>query len=154
MCCDPVLRQERPFDPSPTARSRHVDLDPVPSSVGIARSFVRDMLVGLDEEDREIGLLLTSELVTNAILHARTRVQLGVLVDDAHALVCVADRMEEGPALVARSHSGDRPGGRGLALVADLAESWGTTTYTGGKTVWFVLLVAPDRARDRSVSAG
>ena len=156
MCCDPVLRLEPPFDPSPTARSRHVDLDPVPSSVGIARSFVADMLVALDQDNRDIALLLTSELVTNAILHARTPVQLGVLVDDVHALVCVADRLGEGPALVARSHSGHRPGGRGLALVADLAETWGTTTYTGGKTVWFVLLVAPDLDRDldRSVSAG
>jgi len=146
VCCEQVLRQHAPFEPSGDAEPRHVDLDPVPSSVGIARSFIREALVDLDENAQDVALLLTSELVTNAILHARTPVKLGVLVDNDRTLVCVADRMSESPDLTPRARSQDRPGGRGLALVADLAESWGTTTYTGGKTVWFVLRTARDRA--------
>ena len=146
MCCDPVLRAGAPFEPSALAVCRHVDLDPVPASVGIARQFVRRTLAEILEDGQEIATLLTSELVTNAILHARTPVQLGILLDQERALVCVSDRLAEDVALTPRDHSPDRPGGRGLALVSDLAETWGTTTYTGGKTVWFVLLVRRDDA--------
>ena len=145
MCCEPVLREHPDLTPSSAATERQADLEPVPASVGQARSLVRETLAGLDSNAREVALLLTSELVTNAILHARTPVQLGVLVDGDRTLVCVADRLPESPALSARAHSHDRPGGRGLALVEDLADTWGTTTYTGGKTVWFVLQTAGDR---------
>ena len=146
VCCEPVLREHPALAPSALAIERQADLDPVPASVGLARSLVRDSLAGVDGAARDVALLLTSELVTNAILHARTPVQLGVLVDGDRALVCVADRLPESPALSPRAHSHDRPGGRGLALVEDLADTWGTTTYTGGKTVWFVLQTAGDRS--------
>ena len=146
MCCEPVLREHPALAPSALAIERQADLDPVPASVGLARSLVRDSLAGFDGDARDVALLLTSELVTNAILHARTPVQLGVLVDGDRALVCVADQLPESPALSPRAHSHDRPGGRGLALVEDLADTWGTTTYTGGKTVWFVLQTAGDRS--------
>ena len=146
VCCEPVLREHPALAPSALAIERQADLDPVPASVGVARSLVRDSLAGFDRDARDVALLLTSELVTNAILHARTPVQLGVLVDGDRALVCVADRLPESPALSPRAHSHDRPGGRGLALVEDLADTWGTTTYTGGKTVWFVLQTAGDRS--------
>jgi anti-sigma regulatory factor (Ser/Thr protein kinase) len=146
MCCEPVLREHPALAPSAAASERQADLEPVPSSVGMARSLVRESLAGFDSDARDVALLLTSELVTNAILHARTPVQLGVLVDGDRALVCVADRLAESPALSPRAHSHDRPGGRGLALVEDLADTWGTTTYTGGKTVWFVLQTAGDRS--------
>jgi anti-sigma regulatory factor (Ser/Thr protein kinase) len=141
-----VLRENPALAPSSAATERQADLDPVPSSVGMARSLVRETLAAFDSDAREVALLLTSELVTNAILHARTPVQLGVLVDGDRALVCVADRLAQSPALSPRAHSQDRPGGRGLALVEDLADTWGTTTYTGGKTVWFVLQTAGDRS--------
>ena len=146
VCCEPVLREHPALAPSALAIERQADLDPVPASVGLARSLVRDSLAGFDGDARDVALLLTSELVTNAILHARTPVQLGVLVDGDRALVCVADQLPESPALSPRAHSHDRPGGRGLALVEDLADTWGTTTYTGGKTVWFVLQTAGDRS--------
>jgi anti-sigma regulatory factor (Ser/Thr protein kinase) len=146
VCCEPVLREHPALAPSAVAVERQADLDPVPASVGLARSLVRESLAAFDGDARDVALLLTSELVTNAILHARTPVQLGVLVDGGRALVCVADRLPESPALSPRAHSHDRPGGRGLALVEDLADTWGTTTYRGGKTVWFVLQTAGDRA--------
>lgn len=146
MCCEPVLREHPALAPSPSARERQADLEPVPASVGLARSLVRESLAGFDVDARDVALLLTSELVTNAILHARTPIQLGVLVDRGRALVCVADRLAESPSLRARAHSHDRPGGRGLALVEDLADTWGTTKYAEGKTVWFVLQTAGDRS--------
>jgi anti-sigma regulatory factor (Ser/Thr protein kinase) len=97
----------------------------------------------------DIVTLLTSELVTNAILHARTPVQLGIVVDVDRALVAVADRAPAEAALRAEEWSRDRPGGRGLALVAEMSDDWGTSTYVGGKTVWFVLPMA--RAESVSV---
>ena len=146
VCCDSVLRlPSPPLVPGPSAVTEHLKLDPVPASVGVARRFVRDLLDGLDgldgvdEDALDTLLLLASELVTNAILHAHTPVELGVCVDGDRALVCVADRMPGSEPLTPRDHSRDRPGGRGLALVADLSDDWGTTTFTGGKTVWFTM---------------
>jgi anti-sigma regulatory factor (Ser/Thr protein kinase) len=140
VCCDSVLRlPSPPLVPGPSAVTEHLKLDPVPASVGVARRFVRDLLAGTDEDVLDTLLLLASELVTNAILHAHTPVELGVCVDGGRALVCVADRMPHSEPLTPRDHSRDRPGGRGLALVADLSDDWGTTSFTGGKTVWFTM---------------
>jgi len=139
VCCEPVLRLPEPFGRASGADVRHVDLDPVAPSVGLARAFVGNVLGDLPRDDLDIAVLLTSELVTNAILHTRTPVQVGVVAADDEVLVCVGDRLADGPPLVPRPPSGDRPGGRGLALVNQLADAWGTTTYTEGKTVWFVL---------------
>lgn len=144
MCCSAVLGLPAPpLRPQPDAEPRHVELEPVPASVRRARSFLRESLADLDPEQQETAVLLTSELVTNAILHARTPVRLGIVVDDdGQALVCVADRVSDPTQLKPQDHSQTRPGGRGLALVADLSKDWGTTTYSGGKTVWFVLPAA------------
>lgn len=142
VCCDTVLRLPTPpLVPGPEAVTEHLALDPVPASVSTARKFVRDVLGPVDEDTSDTVLLLSSELVTNAILHAHTPVQVGIVVDRDHVLVCVADRMPD-VALSPRDHSRDRPGGRGLALVADLSEQWGTAAFTGGKTVWFTMPVA------------
>jgi len=142
VCCDTVLRlPSPPLVPGPGAVTEHLSLDPVPASVRTARKFVRDVLGSFDADVRDTAVLLSSELVTNAILHAHTPVQLGMVVDGEHLLVCVADRLP-GDVLAPHDHSRDRPGGRGLALVADLSDRWGTTSFTGGKTVWFTLPVA------------
>ena len=139
MCCDTVLRlPSPPFVPGPDALTEHLALDPVPASVSTARKFVGEVLGPVEEDVRDTVLLLSSELVTNAILHAHTPVQVGLVVDDEHILVCVADRMPN-VNLEPRDHSRDRPGGRGLALVADLSEQWGTVSVSGGKTVWFTV---------------
>ena len=153
VCCDSVLRlPSPPIVPGPAAVTEHLALDPVPASVGVARRFVRDLLTQVDEDSVDTVVLLASELVTNAVLHAHTDVELGVVIDGGRALVCVADRLPGEP-LTARDHSRDRPGGRGLALVADLSERWGTATWTGGKTVWFTMRLALEAAGARSVMA-
>lgn len=142
MCCDPVLElADAPLERGSEGQSHHVDLDPVPASVGVARTFVGRTLAEADPADRDTALLLTSELVTNAILHARTPVQVGITVEDDQALVCVADRVSDSADLVPQEQSRTRPGGRGLALVAELSHRWGTTRHAGGKVVWFVLPV-------------
>ena len=113
-------------------------LNPDPASVRLARRWVSDVLQGLGRPDlvdsAELGV---SELVTNAILHARTPLELGITVADESVLVTVHDldlaRREQTP------YAG-REGGWGLGLVTSLAEEAEMTPDPdGGKTAWFRL---------------
>jgi anti-sigma regulatory factor (Ser/Thr protein kinase) len=143
VCTEPVvLPDPNPFGDAETTEL-HVHLDPVPASVAVARKVVREALPDAPPDVLDTALLLTSELVTNAILHARTPVVVGLVQDDERLLVVVGDRVPADGGLEPRSWSRDRPGGRGLALVADLSDRWGTRTHSGGKSVWFVLPLAP-----------
>lgn len=85
-------------------------------------------------------MLLTSELVSNALLHARTQVDL-LLVMAASALrVEVHDSSRRQPQLRAAAPP-DATTGRGLLMVDALAERWGIDGTADGKTVWFELPV-------------
>ena len=83
----------------------------------------------------EVVVLLTSEVVTNAILHAGTSVDVTVRGVGAGVQIEVTDGVREMPGVV------DLPlgteSGRGLRLVAELSEDWGVMPLVGGKTVWF-----------------
>jgi anti-sigma regulatory factor (Ser/Thr protein kinase) len=112
-----------------------IDLPPEPSSASRARALAREQL---DEryapETLETIALLVTELVTNAILHARTPMQLTVMPHADHVHICVEDESNERPAL--RAYESDAVTGRGLALVERLSSSWGVDTTTTGKVVW------------------
>jgi anti-sigma regulatory factor (Ser/Thr protein kinase) len=117
--------------------SHHVHLDPLPRQVSVARSFVREHAPPLPADTADVLELLTSELVTNAVLHARTPIELGLTVADHSVLVTVHDedlaRPEQRP-------YENREGGWGLGLVTALAASSAMTHHPGdGKTAWFVL---------------
>jgi anti-sigma regulatory factor (Ser/Thr protein kinase) len=105
----------------------------------VARAFICETLAAADHDAQYVALLLGSELVTNAILHARTPVRLGIVLDGDLALVCVGDRMI-GAELTPQRHVHDRRGS-GLALVAELSDHWGSAAHAGGKTVWFTIPV-------------
>ncbi|MFI9466894.1 SpoIIE family protein phosphatase [Streptomyces sp. NPDC052492] len=109
-----------------------------------------DLLTGRVGDD---AALVASELVTNAVVHAGTEVHLTCrLEEDTGALVVeVADhhpaRAPQDGAPEAPAH--DTPEyGRGLRLVAALAESWGITYRPGTKTVWARLANHDDAAGD------
>ncbi|MEU6253574.1 SpoIIE family protein phosphatase [Streptomyces sp. NPDC047043] len=110
------------------------DLPSDPAVVSRARTAVTRQLSawGLD------GLaftteLIASELVTNAIRHATGPVQLRLLRD--RALICeVSDGSSTSPRL-RRARTEDE-GGRGLFLVAQLTERWGTRYTPYGKVIW------------------
>jgi len=116
----------------------YLQLDPVPRSAGQARSFVCACAPELPAETQDSLLLLTSELVTNAILHARTMLHVGIVVG-RHAVVVGVHDLDLASAL--QDPYPTREGGWGQGLVAALAQSWAITRHPeGGKTVWFRLL--------------
>ena len=78
--------------------------------------------------------LIVSELVTNAIRYAGRPISLRLLRDD-HALICeVSDGSSTSPRL--RRADVTDEGGRGLFLIAQLAERWGTRYTPKGKIIW------------------
>jgi anti-sigma regulatory factor (Ser/Thr protein kinase) len=108
--------------------------EPTPESVRSARSFVREVLHAW-RIDGGMATLLTSEVVTNAVLHAGTDVTVDVARDDDCVRIEVFDgspRMPM-PVLVSR----DATSGRGLSIVDALSNSWGMESRPGGKVVWF-----------------
>ncbi len=115
----------------------HLHLEPLPRVVGEARSFVTQHSPPLPVETQDVLELLTSELVTNAVLHARTPLELGLTVAADSILVTVHDldlaRPEQQP-------YEPREGGWGLGLVSSLAEAAALESHPdGGKTAWFRL---------------
>jgi anti-sigma regulatory factor (Ser/Thr protein kinase) len=82
-------------------------------------------------------VLLTSELVTNVIVHARTPLRLDVCLEHAEVRVAVMDEIPQQPRR--RDPADARMTGRGINLVAMLALAWGVEPTPPGKTVWFLL---------------
>jgi PAS domain S-box-containing protein len=110
------------------------DLPAEPAVVADARAAVASQLADWGLAD--IGFtteVLVSELVTNAIRHAQSPIQLRMILDGA--LNCeVSDGSSTAPHL-RRADRYDEDG-RGLMLVAQLAERWGTRYTRTGKTIW------------------
>jgi len=123
------------------SRPAQLTLAPRLPSVQVARRFVRDQCArnSMSAARRDDALLLTSELVTNAVLHGRSEVCLEVERDAAVLRVTVVDENSRYPQPVVEDL--DALDGRGLALVASLARRWGVTDRPMGKAVWFELAV-------------
>jgi two-component sensor histidine kinase len=112
-------------------------IEPVPRAVGDARRFVAAHAPELPPETRDSLLLLTSELVTNAVLHARTEIEVGVVVADESVMVLVHDRDLTMPN---QDPYASREGGWGLGLVKALSQDAALCRHPeGGKTAWFRL---------------
>lgn len=91
MSCHFILEEHELIDSS-VSRSEHVDLVGSARSAGDARAFVRAGLHGVASPIQlDDVLLLTSELVTNAVLHAGTALRLGITWDKDNVLVTVQD---------------------------------------------------------------
>ena len=105
-----------------------------PASARLARQHVQS--VTGRPEDARVAIIVT-ELVNNAVLHARSRPRLRVRLRDRELVVEVTD---DGPGLPVLRPLDDVPteSGRGLALVDALASGWGVEVAADGtgKTVW------------------
>lgn len=113
-------------------------LTPHPTSVASARRFVRDVLMSRQVPDRVVDTveLLTSEVVTNAIIHGRSGPQLAVEIGEHVIRVAVHDLSPEIP--VRQFDRIDGVSGRGVVIVEELASAWGVErTQSGAKHVWF-----------------
>nr|WP_093705610.1 SpoIIE family protein phosphatase [Streptomyces sp. 2131.1] len=131
-----------------TARAA-ATFDPVARSVATARAFVRDTLQGWGYTDVvDDAVVLTSELVTNAVVHAGTAADVLCLRTEDGVRVEIADHYPEReiplqPAGLNFGNS-ESENGRGLLLCAALASRWGVEYSPTRKHVWFQLDL-PDR---------
>lgn len=128
-----------------------LELDAGLSSVATARHWAADQFLRGDgqPDDHELAVLelLVTETVSNAIRHGRGPVSLELSRDTATGSVHVAVHDGEPGAPVLRDVDGQATGGRGIALVDRLAQSWGTDLEgADGKTVWFDLVPLPAAA--------
>ncbi|MEV8569186.1 SpoIIE family protein phosphatase [Streptomyces sp. NPDC051322] len=126
-----------------TARAA-ASFEPVGRSVATARAFVRDTLQGWGYSDVvDDAVVLTSELVTNAVVHAGTTADVLCLRSDEAVRVEVADHYPEREVPLQSAGqpfgSPDSEGGRGLLLCAALASRWGVEYTPTEKQVWFQL---------------
>ncbi|WP_256641327.1 SpoIIE family protein phosphatase [Streptomyces murinus] len=145
---DPAGPSALPADNRPrssviTARAA-ASFEPVGRSVATARSFVRDTLQGWGFADIvDDAVVLTSELVTNAVVHAGTHAEVLCLRTDDGVRIEVSDQYPEREVPLQNSASPmaspDREGGRGLQLCAALATRWGVDYTPTHKHVWFQL---------------
>ncbi|NEA59524.1 SpoIIE family protein phosphatase [Streptomyces sp. SID13666] len=145
--CDAVLDALLPAEPKDdvallVARARALPEDRIarwsvpsePSAVSAVRAAAERQLEqwGLDELAFTTELIL-SELITNAIRHAAGPITVRLLLD--RSLICeVTDTSSTSPHL--RYAATTDEGGRGLFLVAQLAEHWGTRYTSAGKIIW------------------
>jgi anti-sigma regulatory factor (Ser/Thr protein kinase) len=124
----------------------HAALSADPGQVAVARRLLRGYLEGrrTAPQDRDLPVLLVSELVTNAILHAQPPVTLRANADGGRLRVEVHDGAAEPPVVNPQADPGavlpER--GRGLFLVASLADRWGWEDQPTGKSVWFEVEIA------------
>lgn len=147
MTCQQVLAQRELVDLD-AAVSAHVDLAGTPHASPLARIFLREQLRGrLDDDTLHTAELLTTELVTNVVLHARTALHVGVTWDEHHLVVTVQD--DDPAALRERddrlSTYGLEAAGRGMLIIASLADDFGWACLDGraGKVMWFALVISP-----------
>ncbi len=110
------------------------------TSPGSARRRLAAACVGLPRDLVDIALLLTSELVTNAVKYGGDRIILTVRDEPEVVTVEVYDDGPRTPRLATGAPQAE--GGRGLRLVERLADDWGTfgaRSDRPGKSVWFTL---------------
>ena len=110
-----------------------IELRADPGTPRLARRAVAARLGGHPRLDDL--LLCVSEVVTNAVLHARVPKEMTVRAEGARLLVEVLDGDSTLP--IRRDHELTAPTGRGLKILDDLTDGWGTRPTEGGKVVWF-----------------
>jgi anti-sigma regulatory factor (Ser/Thr protein kinase) len=142
-----------------TRISRVVRLASRLSAVSVARDEVAAAISAwCVRVDPDVAVLLTSELVTNAVTHATANRQgraaergmtgqsvlLVIAADDAGLRVDVHDGSADLPIVSGYVAEADAETGRGLLLVTSLSAEWGFYRTAGGKAVYFTLEVPPD----------
>lgn len=119
-------------------RTAGLRLGPDLQAPGAARRLVRELLA---EAGRDAWVdaaeLATSELVTNAALHAQTAIEVSVALGARELRVEVRDHSPATPRQ--RSYGQQATTGRGMGMVAAMTDRCGVIQRADGKTAWFVL---------------
>lgn len=120
-----------------TEHTLRLILAPTVTAPRRARHALGAWLDGVDctSNIRENLLVVISELVTNAVVHARSRSEVLASFDDGRLRLEVHDR-EHAPPIERGPGDGNPPGGLGLRLVRTLTDSWGWEPTPNGKLVW------------------
>lgn len=133
-----------PAEPSPASaidpHRRELALPADPTAPRRARALLQDAAAewGIDDDLHQDAAMVATELVANAVDHARTTSTFTVGLDGTGLHVAVRDgRADRTPR--PRPVDPTAPRGRGLQMVDALTESWGVTVHADGKTVWAVL---------------
>jgi histidine kinase-like protein len=116
--------------------------------VSAARALVGDVCRAWDLAHLEpAARLITSELATNAIMHARSAFDVTVAYTGLYLRIAVQDGSPEQPRPAPARPSGPvtRVGGNGLLFIAELAVHWGWVAVPTGKIVWALLRAHPPR---------
>ncbi|MBY8876364.1 ATP-binding SpoIIE family protein phosphatase [Actinacidiphila acidipaludis] len=123
-----------------------------PAVVAHARDLARRQVRAWDLAEAEpLTELFVSELVTNAVRYGRGPVRLRMILE--RSLICeVSDGSSTSPHLCHAASTDE--GGRGLFMIAQLAEAWGTRYTPTGKTIWVQQAIRPAQAGDGNVRAG
>jgi anti-sigma regulatory factor (Ser/Thr protein kinase) len=125
---------------------RALILRPDVEAPSLARKAVLGWLQDVGLEDlAERLLLIASELVANATVHAHTVLEISMSITPRNVKLGVRDGDLHLPRLGSANVPGARPGGpapyltesgRGLAIVDGLADEWGVDVLRGGKRIW------------------
>jgi anti-sigma regulatory factor (Ser/Thr protein kinase) len=123
-------------------RERHISLTAEPAAAAGARSEIRALIDAWDVPvDPSVAVLLTSELVTNAIRH-ETGDTVTVVVSHARDQLRVDVHDTSCSMPVPMDVAADEEAGRGLMLVATLSSDWGCYRTPAGKAMYFTLAFA------------
>lgn len=119
-------------------RYERTTLPPTTVAAGQARAWMVDLLDRWDLATSVEDLrLVTSELVSNAVLHARTVIDVALSVAEGVVELSVSDRDARSPRPRPQRPDATAVGGRGLMLVELLSDDWGVAERMDGKEVWF-----------------
>ncbi len=119
-----------------------VELEATLDAARAARVFLKTTLAAWELDGvTDVTTLLGNELVTNAVVHARTALRLAVSYRRSELTVEVWDHSAAAPVL-GPAHLLEATRGRGLVLVESLADRWGVRSGDGQKIVWFALRVS------------
>jgi anti-sigma regulatory factor (Ser/Thr protein kinase) len=138
-----VMAVEHAVTPS---RSAAMAVPAEPTAPSRVRRWLADQLAAwrVPESVISAAVLCTSELTTNALLHAGTPARVEIDLSPERLLVSVSDSGTRGT--VSRAHTDTLSSrGRGLGLIEELSDTWGTDPTVRGSTVWFEI-VLPDLA--------
>jgi serine/threonine-protein kinase RsbW len=130
--------------PSPPERTQRLQFPAEPTAVQRAREALRDALTDaqVDAARQRDALLIVSELITNAIQHGSgtdDEIELSWHIDGGMLGVCVTDAARARRTPIVLTPDEERPDGRGLRIVDQLADAWHERIVAGRREVTFKL---------------